>query len=478
MKGIRSLSCLAAMAAALVVAVSPAAAASSPARPIAPASARGVTEFPVAAKRIYQLTQGTDGNISYIGGPGGQAPNEPSLGRVGPNGPLGETALAPYSSDWIASGTDGATWLSSVKEIGKGQFLEISLSRRAPDGSTTVIPGTVGTEAVAAAADGGVWFIQNEPAPTWYGPDSHLKIGHASAAGVVTSFPFAEHEAGLRSIVEGHEGNAWFTEYFAGKIGRITPTGQLTEFPLPANSRPSGITVDGEGNLWFSEPEANRIGRITPAGQITEFGLPTNVRPTAIAAGADGRIWFTESPSYESGVEEIGNLGRITPAGRFTQLQLPDRESDPVDLIAGSEGDIWYTAMGENTFCGGGGSCLMWEPKNPAIVGRIAPTPLKSVVTAATGTVGSRGVRVPLACEGGDAWNHCRGQIAVKVAGKKVATAKYSLEADQVSQVLATFAPGVESPLRGGKKKAGLVSVVATSGGGTRRQVSLTRAGN
>jgi streptogramin lyase len=477
MKGIRSLSCLAATAAALVVAVSPAAAASPTAPTIAPASARGVTEFPVAAKRIYQLTQGTDGSVSYIGEPGGRNPNAPSLGRVGPNGPLGETGLSRYSSDWIASSTEGATWLSSVKEIGNGARLEISLSRRAPDGTTTVIPGTVGTEAVAPAADGGAWFLQNEPDASWYGPNSHLKIGHATAAGAVTSFPFAEHEAGLRSIVEGHEGNGWFTESFASKIGRITPAGELTEFPLPTNSRPDGITVDGEGNLWFSEPEANRIGRITPAGQITEFGLPINVRPTAVAAGADGRIWFTESPGYESGVEETGNLGRITPAGRFTQLHLPDRESRPVDLIAGSEGNVWYTAMGENTFCGGGGSCLMWEPKNQAIVGRVAPTALKSAVTAGTATVGSRGVRVPLACEGGDATDHCRGQIAIKVGGKKVASARYSLEADQAGQVLVPFAPGVKSPLRGGKKKAGLVSVVGTSGGGTRRQVSLARAG-
>jgi virginiamycin B lyase len=377
---------------------------------------------------------------------------------------------------WIAGATDGAIWLPSVKEIGNGARLEISLSRRAPDGSTAVIPGTVGTDAVAAGADGGVWFLQNEPDSTWYGPNSHLKIGHVTAGGAVTSFPFAEHEAGLTSIVEGHEGNGWFTEYFAGKIGRITPGGELKEFDLPAGSRPGSIAVDAEGDLWFSEQEENRIGRITPTGEVSEFKLPFAVRPGSVAVGADGRIWFTERPAYEEG-PEIGNLGRITPSGRFTQVKLPDRESEPVDLIAGSEGNIWYTAMGENTFCGGGGSCLMWEPKNPAIVGRVAPTALKSAVVAGAGTVGSRGVRVSLACEGGKAWNHCRGRIAVKVGGRKVATAKYSLEADQVSQVLAPFVRGARSPLRGAKKKRALVSVIAASGGGTRRQVSLSRAG-
>jgi streptogramin lyase len=474
MKVIRSLLCLAVGAMALNVAVSSAVA--SPEGPvIAPAGSRGVTEFPVKAMRISNLTQGTDGNISYIGSPGGRLPNERILGRVGPNGQLGEEGgLSQYMPGWITGATDGAIWLPSVKEVSKGGFLEISLSRRDPNGSTAVIPGTVGTEAVAPAADGGVWFLQNEPDSTWYGPNSHLKIGHVTAAGAVTSFPFTEHEAGLHSIVEGHEGNAWFTEYFAGRIGRITPTGELKEFDLPAGSRPGSIAVDAEGNLWFSEQEVNQIGRITPTGVVSEFKLPLAVRPGALAVGADGRIWFTERPAYEEG-PEIGNLGRITPSGRFTQVRLPDRESEPVDLISGSEGNIWYSAMGENTFCGGGGSCIMWEPKNPAIVGRVAPTPLKSAVVAGTGTVGSRGVWVPLACEGGDAWSHCRGRIAVKVGGRKVATAKYSLEADQAGQVLAPFVRGAKSPLRGAKKKGGLVSVIASSGGGTRRQVSLSR---
>lgn len=474
MKVIRTLLCLAVGATVLTAAVSSAVA--SPKTPmIAPASSRGVTEFPVKAMRISSLTQGTDGNISYLGWPGGRLPNERILGRVGPNGPLGEEGgLSKNMPGWITGATDGAIWLPSVKEVSEGGFLEISLSRRDPNGSTAVIPGTAGADAVAPGADGGVWFLQNEQDSTRYGPNSHLKIGYVTAAGAVTSFPFTEHEAGLDSIVEGREGNAWFTEYFAGKIGRITPTGELKEFDLPTGSRPGSIAVDAEGNLWFSEQEVNQIGRITPTGGVSEFKLPLAVRPGALAVGADGRIWFTEHPVYYEG-PEIGNLGRITPSGRFTQVKLPDRESEPVDLIAGSEGNIWYSAMGENTFCGGGFSCIEWEPKNPAIVGRVAPTPLKSAIVAGTGTVGSRGVRVPLACEGGDAWNHCRGRIAVKVAGKKVATAKYSLEADQVSQVLAPFVRGAKSPLHGAKKKGGLVSVIAKSGGGTRRRVSLSR---
>jgi virginiamycin B lyase len=50
----------------------------------------------------------------------------------------------------------------------------------------------------------------------------------------------------------------------------------VTKFPLPnANSLPSGITAGPDGNLWFTETGANKIGRTTTAGVITEFAIPT-----------------------------------------------------------------------------------------------------------------------------------------------------------------------------------------------------------
>ena len=84
----------------------------------------------------------------------------------------------------------------------------------------------------------------------------------------------------------------------------------VTEFPIPAfNSNPQGITRGPDGNLWFCEGLAGRIGRITPAGVVTEFsaGLTPGGQPTAIAAGPDGNLWFTEVSG--------NRIGRITTAG-------------------------------------------------------------------------------------------------------------------------------------------------------------------
>ena len=80
----------------------------------------------------------------------------------------------------------------------------------------------------------------------------------------------------------------------------------ITEFSVPtAGSFPSGITAGPDGNLWFAESAGNKIGRITPTGAVTEFSLPASSGLTGITAGPDGNLWFTESDG--------NTIGRITP---------------------------------------------------------------------------------------------------------------------------------------------------------------------
>ena len=90
----------------------------------------------------------------------------------------------------------------------------------------------------------------------------------------------------------------------AHKIGRITPAGMITEFPLPSGTFPYKITAGKDGNLWFTMHD--RIGRLTPAGVFTAFPLPTpNTFPGGITATSDGNIWF---------VEVLGRkIGRLVP---------------------------------------------------------------------------------------------------------------------------------------------------------------------
>jgi len=67
----------------------------------------------------------------------------------------------------------------------------------------------------------------------------------------------------LGGVTAGSDGNLWFTES-AGKIGRIRPSGSITEFPVPTTgSGPGGIPAVPDSNLWFTEYDGNKIGRIT-----------------------------------------------------------------------------------------------------------------------------------------------------------------------------------------------------------------------
>jgi len=96
--------------------------------------------------------------------------------------------------------------------------------------------------------------------------------------------------------------------FWVDKIGRITPAGAITEFPIPAefNGPPLKITAGPDGNLWFTTP--TKIERISPTGVVTEFpihflGPPPDL--SGITAGPDGNVWFTESTGNK--------IGRITP---------------------------------------------------------------------------------------------------------------------------------------------------------------------
>ena len=53
-------------------------------------------------------------------------------------------------------------------------------------------------------------------------------------------------------ITTGPDGNLWFTG--GGAIGRMTPTGSVTMFPLSHKSAPAVIAPGPNNDLWFTDP--------------------------------------------------------------------------------------------------------------------------------------------------------------------------------------------------------------------------------
>ena len=93
----------------------------------------------------------------------------------------------------------------------------------------------------------------------------------------------------------------------------------VNEYPIGNTALPQGVTLGPDGNLWFAEL-LGRIGRMTPSGVVTEFPIPTvGSSPQDIVAGPDGALWFTENGKNQ--------IGRITTAGDFTEFPIPTAAS-------------------------------------------------------------------------------------------------------------------------------------------------------
>src|SRR6266542_2147613 len=203
---------------------------------------------------------------------------------------------------------------------------------------------------------GVVHVVQNSadaaPAGITAGPDGNLwytdqkgKIVRVTPSGVITEYPLPVETSAPLGIIAGSDGFLWFTETSAPNVGRISMGGMITEFALPSTDRTSyGIALGPDGNIWFTESSvdglANWIGRITSSGAVTEFPIPTAaIGPSQIAAGPDGNLWFTE-PGYSIASSK---LGRINLAGSITEFTVPTMNCAPAGITAGPDGNIWFT---------------------------------------------------------------------------------------------------------------------------------------
>jgi streptogramin lyase len=145
----------------------------------------------------------------------------------------------------------------------------------------------------------------------------------------------APHQHGVFYPALGPDGNIWDVDV-AGTIVRILTRAPytVTEFVVPGGFYLRGIIAGPDGNLWFTDQRGSydgqqlpgMIGRITPTGTITEFNLPnaqSTPTPIEIIAGPDGHLYFTEacktSACYPGG--ETVAVGRIRPFGSDAEIQ-------------------------------------------------------------------------------------------------------------------------------------------------------------
>jgi streptogramin lyase len=355
------------------------------------------------------LTRGPDGNLWFTLKEDGSTPSEqPQVGKINPDGVVtlqvlpqgtttGDRPGVPEYPGPITAGPDGALWFTEVGGIGRittsGAIQQFAIPQ----------VGNYGVTTITAGPDGAVWFAYSNDL------ESTVGIGRITTTGSVRLYPLRAGSS-VQSLTGGPDGNLWFTDSYESRsktdhfkhideIGRITPQGSITVFPLHLNPRSaglSGINAGPDGALWFTGQNAPSVhnvtpflGRITRRGRVTIFDLPADRDPHASYApnppgqpitGPDGKIWFTGTVHNTQGVirvsirgklagvsplpdtlqamaalpdgqvfvtttaDTVGILTRSADLAMVPQGSSPDEIVDAQGLTAGPDGNLWLTA--------------------------------------------------------------------------------------------------------------------------------------
>jgi virginiamycin B lyase len=194
------------------------------------------------------------------------------------------------------------------------------------------IPAIGVPEAIAATQNGTVWFSTKT-----HGQAEFASISPRDTLGQIV-IPNEPESLKIPSIVPDAYGDLWFTQAaetngeqeYIGQISTVTSQYRRWKVPDPAPGLEK-IAKGRDGDMWFTERAAYRIGRIsTSSGRIVEFPLPPGAVPTSISEGPDGDMWFTTETK----------LGRITPIGRVALLPIIGAEH--LDSLASDHRDgLW-----------------------------------------------------------------------------------------------------------------------------------------
>jgi virginiamycin B lyase len=220
------------------------------------------------------ITAGADGNLWFVEGGANQ------IGKITPTGSI--SVFSPLSANSgledIAAGSDGNLWFTESKT---GRVGRITTSGVLAEFIVLDDPPTEGeAHAIIGGPDGNLWITVATPASA--GPFYSLQPVPTTGSRALETIQNLNNNA-LR-IAPGPDGNLWITETGVDVIGRLTPeplqpishpsSTPTTEFLIPtSHSGTTDLTTGPDGNIWFTETSADKIGVLAPPGYSF---LPTN----------------------------------------------------------------------------------------------------------------------------------------------------------------------------------------------------------
>jgi streptogramin lyase len=236
----------------------------------------------------------------------------------------------------IVAGPDGNIWFTEV-----GNFIE----RMTTTGTFTkfIVPsGHSSPDSLTVGPDGNLWFSEIDPGCNAFG--SEANIGRITVSGNITEFPTPNGTGcdayGVITFgAFGPDANFWYPEFNINSVAKMSTNGTVTEITLPG--KPGAVAMGPDGNMWVAQKTGSRIWCVTTSGTSTQFTIPGGRGNVGgIVAGPDGNLWFTE----ESG----NNIGRITPNGIISEFPIPTSSSIPLGIIVGPDGNLWFVDWNNN----------------------------------------------------------------------------------------------------------------------------------
>ena len=260
------------------------------------------TEYPLTEPGLLRnIAPGLDGNLWFTRVRAPFTTDPDKVGRITPLGIATEFTLSLDSGPLgITAGPDGATWFT--------EYYRQRIGRITAGGVISEYSVGIHGRGIALGPDGFLWVAGCEGC-AGFRPGSPF-----------VPFPPPNPQPGIcpEEIVAGPDGNLWYQYVGRSSIGRVSPLGAYTEFPVPSGSVIHDIAAGIDGNLWFTSSDFVDawVGRITPWGQVTEFPLPFGSVPRGITAGPDGALWFANG--YDIGRVNPGAPPPTSPGSFFT----------------------------------------------------------------------------------------------------------------------------------------------------------------
>ena len=215
----------------------------------------------------------------------------------------------------------GLAWPSSAagQRCTQGYDIGLREDREPSLCSFFTLPAGEAGHPIAAGRDGAMWFFVD---------DNGLFAARMSPSGGQTQ-RFAMPPGSMpHALTAGPDGNLWYAG--DGRIGRLTPAGQVSEFPIPA-PRATGIVAGPDGALWVAA--GSLVLRVTPQGAMSPIAA-ASAQSHGIAVGGDGALWVAGGPS----------LTRVSTDGRATRVPLPGNLPADGGITAAADGSLWYSS--------------------------------------------------------------------------------------------------------------------------------------